>query len=114
MQKLLEDRDKTVRDETKQLVIQMYRWVGAPLKPQLASLKPVQIQELEAEFEKLPSGKAHQARYLRSQQDLKEKAEAAAAAGSGDEEDEGRWGEWMDGWISEAGVWKYVHCQLIL
>ena len=68
----------------------MYRWVGAALKPQLANLKPVQIQELEAEFEKLPGGKVQQARFLRSQQDLKEKAEAAAAAGSDAEEEGGK------------------------
>ena len=43
IQKLLEDRDKNVREETKLMVIEMYRWVGAALKPQLASLKPVQV-----------------------------------------------------------------------
>lgn len=41
--KLLEDRDKTVRDETKMLVIEVYKWIGAALKPQLANLKPVQV-----------------------------------------------------------------------
>ena len=43
IQKLLEDRDKNVREETKLMVIEMYRWVGAALKPQLANLKPVQV-----------------------------------------------------------------------
>ena len=41
--KLLEDRDKTVREETKMLVVEVYRWIGAALKPQLANLKPVQV-----------------------------------------------------------------------
>lgn len=41
--KLLEDRDKTVREETKLLVIEVYRWIGAALQPQLANLKPVQV-----------------------------------------------------------------------
>lgn len=42
--KLLEDRDKTVREETKLLVVEVYRWIGAALKPQLANLKPVQVR----------------------------------------------------------------------
>ncbi len=56
----------------------------------------VQITELEAEFEKLPSGKPIQTRFLRSQQDLREKleAEAAAAAAAGEEEGEDDDGQW--------------------
>ena len=41
--KLLEDRDKNVRDETKQLCIELYRWIGAALKPQMAHFKPVLV-----------------------------------------------------------------------
>lgn len=41
--KLLEDRDKTVREETKMLVVEVYRWIGAALRPQLANLKPLQV-----------------------------------------------------------------------
>jgi cytoskeleton-associated protein 5 len=41
--KLLEDRDKNVREETKQLVVEMYRWVGAAIKPKLVDFKPVQV-----------------------------------------------------------------------
>lgn len=41
--KLLEDRDKGVREETKQLVIELYRWIGAALKPQLTNFKPIQV-----------------------------------------------------------------------
>ncbi|XP_041367175.1 cytoskeleton-associated protein 5-like isoform X2 [Gigantopelta aegis] len=73
--KLLEDRDKNVRDETKQLCIELYRWIGAALKPQMAHFKPVLIQELEAEFEKLPGDRPVQTRFMRSQQDLKAKME---------------------------------------
>lgn len=43
LQTLLEDRDKTVRDETKQLVVEIYRWIGPALQPQISSLKPVQV-----------------------------------------------------------------------
>ncbi|XP_067937770.1 cytoskeleton-associated protein 5-like isoform X2 [Watersipora subatra] len=77
--KLLEDRDKTVREETKMMVVEIYRWIGAALKPQLANLKPVQLTELETEFENLSSDRPVQTRFMRSQQDLKAKAEAAAA-----------------------------------
>lgn len=43
LQTLLEDRDRTVREETKLLVVEIYRWIGAALKPQLTNLKPVQV-----------------------------------------------------------------------
>lgn len=43
MPSLLEDRDKTVRDNGKAMVIEMHRWIGAALKPQLLSLKPLQV-----------------------------------------------------------------------
>ncbi|OXU27451.1 hypothetical protein TSAR_002490 [Trichomalopsis sarcophagae] len=64
---LLEDRDKTVRDETKALVVEIYRWIGAPLKQQLNTLKPLQLSELETEFNNLSNEKAVPMRYLRSQ-----------------------------------------------
>lgn len=83
MHTLLEDRDKNVREESKKMVIEMYRWIRQALKPQMSSLKPVQIQELEAEFDKLGNEKVVQTRFLRSQQDLKAKMEA-----QGDEEEE--------------------------
>ena len=43
MQRLLEDRDKIVREEGKLLVVEIYHWIGAALRPQLSSLKPVQV-----------------------------------------------------------------------
>ena len=42
--KLLEDRDKNVRDETKQLIVEIYRWIGPAIKAQLNKLKPVQVR----------------------------------------------------------------------
>jgi cytoskeleton-associated protein 5 len=41
---LLEDRDKNVRDEGKKLVVELYRWIGQALKPQLSALKPIQVR----------------------------------------------------------------------
>ncbi|XP_058791056.1 protein mini spindles isoform X2 [Phymastichus coffea] len=64
---LLEDRDKAVRDETKALTIEIYRWIGTPLKSQLNVLKPLQLSELEMEFNKVSNEKAIATRYLRSQ-----------------------------------------------
>ncbi|XP_077499940.1 cytoskeleton-associated protein 5-like isoform X2 [Amblyomma americanum] len=75
--KLLEDRDKTVRDECKLLTIELYRWIGDALKPLLQSLKPVQVTELEAEFAKVEKGTATPERYIRSEQ--MRRAQAAEA-----------------------------------
>jgi cytoskeleton-associated protein 5 len=78
--KLLEDRDKMVRDETKLLAIEMYRWAGAAIMPQLQGIKPALLGELEEEFKNAASEKPRQTRFLRSQQDLKAKMEAEAEA----------------------------------
>lgn len=44
LQSLLEDRDKSVRDEAKLLAIVLYSWVGpTPVRTNLANLKPVQV-----------------------------------------------------------------------
>lgn len=68
---MLEDRDAKVRDETKQLTIEIYRWVRDALLPQLSSLKPTILQELKAEFDKIKADKKPTPeRLLRSQQAL--------------------------------------------
>lgn len=46
----------------------------------------LQISELETEFEKLAGERAVQTRYLRSQQELKEKREAAGEEAEDEEE----------------------------
>lgn len=43
LQPLLEHREKSVREEAKLLTIEIYRWIGAALRPQLSNLKPVQV-----------------------------------------------------------------------
>ncbi|EDS30243.1 microtubule associated protein xmap215 [Culex quinquefasciatus] len=83
---LLSDRDKAVRDEAKTLTIEIYRWIGAAFKSQIASLPAVLLAELEAEFEKVSGEKAVPTRYLRSQQ---EKQMLAAVAISSGEVDDG-------------------------
>ena len=73
--KLLEDRDKNVRDEAKLMAIEMYRWVGQAIMSQFQGLKPVLMQELEEGFKSVSGDKPRQTRFLRSQQDLKAKME---------------------------------------
>lgn len=84
---LLGDRDKTVRDETKLLTIEMFRWIGAALRPQLTTLNDVLLKELDAEFEKAKGETPEPSRYLRSQQ-AKAAARSAAAANPAEGEDE--------------------------
>ncbi|CAF3028385.1 unnamed protein product [Rotaria socialis] len=83
---LLDDRDKTVRDESKLLLVEVYKWIGKQtLTPMIQNVKPIQMQELQTEFEKLDlngADKPRQTRFLRSQQDLKERIEGTAAASS--------------------------------
>jgi len=76
----LEDRDKSVRDETKLLAIELFRWMNAAFKCQLTGLKPVLMTELEAEFEKLNGEKATPTRFLRSEQQRTVSYEGATAA----------------------------------
>lgn len=59
---LLSDRDKSVRDETKQLAIEMFRWVGPAMKQHISSLPQVTIKELEDEFDKLKGERAEPTR----------------------------------------------------
>lgn len=84
----LEDRDKTVRDESKLLAIEIFRWMKEAFKSQLSGLKPVTLTELEAEFEKVASERPSPTRYLRSEQnrvqvqrtDTEETPDGAAAS----------------------------------
>ncbi|XP_066151261.1 protein mini spindles [Euwallacea fornicatus] len=67
---LFADRDKGVRDETRALVIELYKWMGPNLKNHLqsANLQAVQMTELEGEFAKVEGQKGSPIRYIRSQQ----------------------------------------------
>lgn len=76
---LLSDRDKSVRDEAKQLTVEIFRWIGPVFKTQIQSLPQVVLTELETEFEKVKNEKAVPSRYLRSQQQ-KQILEAVAAS----------------------------------
>ncbi|XP_044007897.1 protein mini spindles isoform X2 [Aphidius gifuensis] len=84
----LEDRDKCVREEGKAMIIEIYRWIGAPIKQQLNTLKPVQLTELEAEFSKLGNERATPNRYLRSQKPKNTVVLETGGGGSGDVDDE--------------------------
>jgi cytoskeleton-associated protein 5 len=75
MTKLLEDRDKNIREEARLTIVEMYRWAGNAIVPQIQGIKPILLAELEEEFKKV-EGKPKQTRFLRSQQELKAKHEA--------------------------------------
>ena len=41
---LLDDRDKTIRDEAKLLLVEVYRWIGKQtLMPMIQNVKPIQV-----------------------------------------------------------------------
>eukprot|EP00051_Salpingoeca_urceolata_P019401 m.283246 g.283246 ORF g.283246 m.283246 type:complete len:2080 (+) comp19412_c0_seq6:220-6459(+) len=79
---LLGHADKNVREEGKQLVVELYRWIKAAVQTGLKDVKPVMMKELEQAWGALPNEPAVPTRYRRSEQ---AKAEAAAAAGDGGE-----------------------------
>uniref|UniRef100_V5GAR1 Cytoskeleton-associated protein 5 n=1 Tax=Anoplophora glabripennis TaxID=217634 RepID=V5GAR1_ANOGL len=70
------------------MVVEMYRWIGAALRPQLqaANLQPVQITELETEFSKIEGQKASPTRYIRSQQEKQAKIAAETVQDNGEED----------------------------
>ncbi|KRF82972.1 protein mini spindles isoform X3 [Drosophila virilis] len=76
---LLADRDKAVRDETKQLAVESYRWIGSVMRTHIASLPQVTLKELEDEFDKLKGERAEPSRYLKSQQEKQAKIADEAA-----------------------------------
>lgn len=102
---LLSDRDKTVRDEAKQLTIEIFRWIGPVFKTQIQSLPQVMLTELEAEFEKVKNEKPVPTRYLRSQQQ-KQILEVVAAA-SNDGEVDGDEGESLTFSLSNTLTFEY-------
>ncbi|KAK4473779.1 hypothetical protein MN116_003117 [Schistosoma mekongi] len=65
--RLLDDRDQGVRNETKNLIVEVYRWIGVGAKDLLKDIKPVVMTELNELFNSLPPGKPVRLRYLRSQ-----------------------------------------------
>ncbi|TNN09737.1 Cytoskeleton-associated protein, partial [Schistosoma japonicum] len=65
--RLLDDRDQGVRNETKNLIVEVYRWVGVGAKDLLKDIKPVVMTELNELFNSLPPEKPVRLRYLRSQ-----------------------------------------------
>ncbi|XP_027891721.1 cytoskeleton-associated protein 5 isoform X3 [Xiphophorus couchianus] len=90
--KQFESREKAVRDESKLLAVEIYKWIRDALRPPLQNINSVQLKELEEEWVKLPPSPPKQTRFLRSQQDLKAKFEQQQAQGGeqsdGDEEEE--------------------------
>ncbi|KAK5643087.1 hypothetical protein RI129_006932 [Pyrocoelia pectoralis] len=88
---LFAERDKGIRDEARLMVIELFKWIGPPLRSQLNNLQPVQATELEAEFAKVEGQRVTPTRYIRSQQERQAKlaAETVEAEGDEDVEEEG-------------------------
>lgn len=71
--KLFSHADRTVRAETSNLTVELYKWMGPALEQVLfAELKPVQQKDLAAAFEKVKDDKPTQTRLLRSQREAME------------------------------------------
>lgn len=93
---MFEDSNAKVREEAQKLVIEMYRWAGAALKPTVDTLRPAQIKDLNAAFEQLPKTKAAPEKRLRCEQAQEEEEETSGRAshgaggggGGGDDEEE--------------------------
>jgi len=65
---LLEHKDKNIREETRLLTIEIYRWIKDAMRPQISNLKPVILSELEEEFNKIKDERASPSRYIKSEQ----------------------------------------------
>lgn len=74
--KLVDHRDKAVRQSTKLMIVEIYRWIKDAIRVPLQSINPVVLKELESEWDELKNEKTkQQTRFMRSQQDLREKFE---------------------------------------
>lgn len=83
--KLFSHADRTVRAETSNLTVELYKWMGPALEQVLFSeLKPVQQKDLTAAFEKVKDEKPTQTRLLKSQREAVE-----AQSGKEDQEEDG-------------------------
>lgn len=85
--KLFSHADRTVRAETSNLTVELYKWMGPALEQILfEQLKPVQQKDLTAAFQKVNDEKPTQTRFLKSQREAME-------AQSGKQEDNGESGD---------------------
>ncbi|KAH3685138.1 hypothetical protein WICPIJ_003905 [Wickerhamomyces pijperi] len=83
--KLFSHADRTVRAETSNLTVELFKWMGPSLEQILfAELKPVQQKDLTTAFDKVKDIKPTQIRFLKSQRDAMEQEQA-----SGDNADAG-------------------------
>jgi hypothetical protein len=81
--KMFEDSNAKVREEAQKLMIEMYRWAGAALKPTVDTLRPAQAKDLNTAFEALPQAKAVPEKRLRCEQPQDDEEEAPAGRGAG-------------------------------
>ncbi|KAI9333804.1 armadillo-type protein [Obelidium mucronatum] len=72
--KLFDHKDGTVRNEATNLAIELYKWLGPAILPSLSDLKPVQLKDLNEQFEKCGSSgiKAAPERIVRSEMEKRQ------------------------------------------
>lgn len=97
--KLFSHADRTVRAETSNLTVELYKWMGPALEQVLfAELKPVQQKDLTTAFAKVKDEKPVQTRLLKSQREALE-AQTENSANDGQHAD----GDVVMGDTEEAG-----------
>ncbi|KAI8616669.1 armadillo-type protein [Chytriomyces sp. MP71] len=65
--KLFDHKDGSVRNEATALAIEMYKWLGPAILPSLNDLKPVQLKDLNDQFETLGNVRSTPERLVRSE-----------------------------------------------
>ncbi|KAJ3290966.1 Cytoskeleton associated protein 5 [Rhizoclosmatium sp. JEL0117] len=73
--KLFDHKDGTVRTEATNLALELYRWLGPAILPSLNDLKPVQLKDLNDQFEQYSAtnaGKAVPERLVRSEMEKRQ------------------------------------------
>jgi hypothetical protein len=75
--------DQSVRNEAQALTIELYRWLGPAIKPQIEKLRPAQVKEIEAAIEQLPKDRPVPQRYTKSQDPILLAAQSSTQAAEG-------------------------------
>ncbi|XP_047135598.1 cytoskeleton-associated protein 5 isoform X1 [Hydra vulgaris] len=86
---LLSHSDQGVRAETKELAIEIFKWIRDAIKPQLLNIKPVQLKELEDEWQKLEAVPPVPTRFTRSEQAKRAAAPPPTIAAGGKVDENG-------------------------
>jgi cytoskeleton-associated protein 5 len=70
-----------VRTQAQELVIEMYRWIGNPMKKQIECLRSSQVAGLLTAFEAIPQDKPQPLKRLRSQLEVDDSSQSTTEQG---------------------------------